>query len=165
MDNLEAIQGVGAATANKLQQAGYESCAQVASATATDLKEKIGLPLTVAERIIASAKTLVEPEQAQAALLASREENSGVTVIEIDEVIKGPGDSLEAIDKRQLANQLVNTILQNPEAVQRIAQEVSAELAEILGRKLRKKLAKAALSKKKFRKSLISGLIKELKKM
>ena len=175
MDTLQTIQGVGPATADKLQQAGYESHTEIASATAAELKEKIGLPLATAERIIESAKTLLESEPA-AESAAEADEEGTTAAIEIvedaSEAISVPIDEAHReaeatteVDKRQLANQLVKAILQNPDAVRQIAQEVSSELAQILGKKLRKQLAKKALSRKKFRKSLISGLIKELKRM
>ena len=70
-----------------------------------------------------------------------------------------------AVDERQLMNELVEAILLNPNAVGQIAQEVSSELAQILGKKLHKQLSRKVLSQKKFRKALISGLVKELKKM
>ena len=201
MDNLKAIRGVGRVTASKLEQAGYEYYAQVASATAADLNEKIGVPLTIAEQIIESAQMLLESGSAEESVLEPHEEDARETAIEIaeegSEVVSIPieetsvevgdvdevsqaeeaetveaeeeaektDDILETVDKRELANQLVTAILQNPCAGEQIAREVSSELAQIVGKKLRKKLVKQALSKKKFRKALISGLVKGLKKM
>lgn len=143
MDNLKAINGIGIVTERKLQDAGYESYEKIASTTAADLSERVGLTETTAAKIIQSARTLLEPD-----LIEQSDESEA-----------------SQPDKAQLANQLVKAILQNPDAVQQIAQEVSLELAKVVGKQLRKKLAKKMLDKKKYRKALISELIKELKSL
>ncbi len=152
MDNLQAIRGVGPVIGDKLQKAGYQSRAQVASATPEELNEKIGIAVGQASRIIASAKMAILLEQ----IGPSKSESK---VVEVSD------DSPEFGDKRQLASQLVEVIFQNPEVTKQIAQEVNSELTKNFGKKLRKKVAKKGLSKKKFRKALKAGLFKVLKQM
>ena len=159
MDNLKAIYGIGTVTERKLQDAGYESYEKIASTTAVDLSESVGLTETTAGRIIQSARTLLEPE------LVEQLDESGSPAESPETIAEDSESEAPQPDKAQLANQLVNAILENPDAVQQIAQEVSLELAQVLGKKLRTKLAKKVLNKKKYRKALISELIKELKSL
>jgi len=53
--DLEAISGVGPARAESLREAGYEMASDVATATAGDLSEDIGISEKVAQNIIDSA--------------------------------------------------------------------------------------------------------------
>ena len=152
MDMLQAIQGVGPVTADKLQQAGYESYAQIAAATAAELNERIGLPQSTTEKIIVAAKALAgsEPVDVETSEAAEPTETA---------------DLPREVDKRQLTKRLVNRVAQSSDIIRQIAQEISVELARLPGKRLRKQLAKKALSTKKFRKTLISSVVKELKKM
>jgi excinuclease UvrABC nuclease subunit len=167
MDNLKAIYGIGTVTETKLQNAGYESYEQIASAPVADLSEKVGMTQTTAEQIIESARTLLEFDQVDE---AESETEPDVREEEIEDVSPTDVETMEEddeseetdVDKEQLANQLVKAILQNPDAVQQIAQEVSLELVQVVGKKLRKKLAKKVLTKKRYRKALLSELVKEL---
>jgi len=66
MDELREISGVGAVTAKKLHDAGYDNYDLLVSATADELAENAGVSASLAERIIESAKEMLEAPQTQA---------------------------------------------------------------------------------------------------
>jgi len=66
MDELKAIHGVGVATAEKLNNAGYTTYEQVASVSPQQLSEEIEVSLSAAEQIVQSAASLLEPAQGEA---------------------------------------------------------------------------------------------------
>lgn len=134
------------------------------------------MPRAPAERIIAFAKTFLEPDPSEGSIPDSHTEEVDTTTTEIvdetseaesakasteadtveegsmtesdesEETMKADepeavADLLEGVDRCQLANHLVQAIVQNPGAMRQIAKEVSSELAQILGKRLCKQLA------------------------
>ena len=85
MNNLQAIQGFGSVTADKLQRAGYDSYAQIASATGAELSKKVGISLTMAEWIIEAARMISESADAQASPSESDETASDIAEAEVGE--------------------------------------------------------------------------------
>jgi len=56
---LESIRGVGYITADKLRLAGYDSFEKLAAASPEELKERLGLNVTIATNIISAADDMV----------------------------------------------------------------------------------------------------------
>jgi flagellar biosynthesis GTPase FlhF len=80
---------------------------------------------------------------------------------ETEEAAENAEDSHEAVEYRELTSRLAEVMLHDADVAEQIYQAVCSEIAS-LGKKWRKRPIQKALSKKKFRKALISGIVKGL---
>ena len=85
-----------------------------------------------------SAKASTEADTVEEGSMTESDESEETMKADEPEAV---ADLLEGVDRCQLANHLVQAIVQNPGAMRQIAKEVSSELAQILGKRLCKQLA------------------------
>ena len=161
MDNLQSIQDSGAMTPEPDKKDMNITTAEV---NAADTEKSAGLSLSKSSQPESECPEAEKPETEIVADVSETQadEEGMVEAAEVDEVSGEAEDSQEAVDGHELTSRLAEVILQDADVAEQVYQAVCSEIAS-LGKKWRKRPIQKALSKKKFRKALLSGIIKGLK--
>lgn len=125
MDKLKEISGVGDVTAARLHDAGYDTFEQIASATADELAEEIGIAEKSAEKIIQSAQeTLQEFRSRESEMQSAR---AIIQNLQAEEPQEETPPETEALEMPEEPEELEVEVVEVPETPEEETPDVPEE--------------------------------------